>query len=80
MDNVEKKTDVAVELAVKGIIAGTQQPIAAFGLKEGGMTLTGLEDNVKDSQCTIADYPDVIAKVKALRDQIAAAPSRSPTR
>ncbi len=70
MDNVEKRTDVAVELAVKGIVAGSQPQIAALGLKEGGMALTGLEDNVKDSKCTIANYPDVIAKVKALRDEI----------
>jgi basic membrane protein A len=70
MDNMEKKTDVAVELAVKGIMAGTQQPITALGLQEGGMALTGLGDNVKDSQCTIADYPDAIAKLKELRDQI----------
>ena len=40
MDNVEKKTDVAIELAVKGIMAGTQPPIVALGLKEGGMSLT----------------------------------------
>ena len=70
MDNVEKKTDVAVELAVKGIKAGTQPPIAALGLAEGGMALTGLGDNVAETKCTIADYPDVIAKVKELRDQI----------
>lgn len=70
MDNVEKKTDVAVDLAVHGIVAGSQAPIAALGLKEGGMAVTGLEDNVKDSKCTIANYPDVIAKIKALRDQI----------
>src|SRR3984957_15626207 len=70
MDNVEKKTDVAVELAVKGIVAGAQPQIAALGLKEGGMALTGLDDNVKESKCTIADFPDAIAKVKALRDQI----------
>jgi basic membrane protein A len=70
MDNVEKKTDVAVELAVKGIVDGSQQPIAALGLKEGGMALTGLDDKVTDSKCTIADFPDAIAKVKALRDQI----------
>ena len=70
MDNVEKKTDVAVELAVKGIMAGSQPPIVALGLKEGGMSVTALDPGVKDSKCTIADYPDVIAKVKALRDQI----------
>jgi basic membrane protein A and related proteins len=70
MDNIEKKTDVAVELAVKGIVAGTQPPITALGLKEGGMALTGLGDNLKATQCTIADYPDAIAKVKEIRDQI----------
>lgn len=70
MDNVEKKTDVAIELAVKGIMAGTQPPIVALGLKEGGMSVTALDSDVKNSKCTIADYPDVIAKVKALRDQI----------
>lgn len=70
MDNVEKRTDISVELAVKGIVDGSQPPISALGLKEGGMALTGLEDTVKTSKCTIADYPDAIAKVKALRDQI----------
>ena len=73
MDNVEKKTDVAVELAIKGISAGTQQPVTALGLSEGGMALTGLGPDVAASQCTIAAYPDAIAKVKALRDQISAA-------
>jgi basic membrane protein A len=70
MDNVEKKTDVSVELAVKGIVGGSQPPIAALGLKEGGMSLTALGPDVKTSKCLIADYPDAIAKVKALRDQI----------
>jgi len=70
MDNVEKKTDVAVELAVKGIMAGSEPPIVALGLKEGGMSLTALDPDLKDSKCTIADYPDVVAKVKALRDEI----------
>ena len=70
MDNVEKKTDVAVELAIKGISAGTQQPVTALGLSEGGMAFTGLDADVKASQCKIAAYPDAIAKVKALRDQI----------
>jgi basic membrane protein A and related proteins len=34
------------------------------------MGLTGLGDDVKGSKCLIAEYPDAIAKVKALRDQI----------
>jgi basic membrane protein A len=71
MDNTEKRTDVAVESAVKGIMAGSQPPIATLGLKEGGMSLTAFDPDVKASKCTIADYPDAIEKVKALRDQIA---------
>jgi basic membrane protein A len=70
MDNVEKKTDVAIELGIKGIMKGAQPPIVALGLKEGGMSITALDANVKDSKCTIADYPDAIAKVNALRDEI----------
>ena len=70
MDNLEKRTDVAVALAVNGIVAGSQAPISALGLKEGGITLTGLGDAVPDSKCTIAGAPDVIAKLQALRDQI----------
>lgn len=72
VDNVEKRTDVVIEKGVAGIAAGTQPQVAALGLAEGGMTLTGLEDGVADSGCLIADYPDVIAKVKALRDEIVA--------
>ena len=70
MDNVEKKTNVAVESAVKGIMAGSQPPIATLGLKEGGMSLVAFDPDVKASKCTIADYPDVIEKMKALRDEI----------
>jgi basic membrane protein A len=39
-------------------------------MKEGGMSLTALDPDIKASKCTIADEPDVIAKVKALRDEI----------
>jgi len=44
-------------LRLGGVDAET---ITALGLQEGGMALTGLGDNVKDSQCTIADFPDAI--------------------
>jgi len=69
-DNVEKHTDVAVELAVKGIIAGNQPQIVALGLKEGGMSLTGLEPGVADSKCAIAGDAATIEALKKLRDQI----------
>ncbi len=72
MDNVEKRTDIVIAKGVAGIAKGDQPQVAALGLAEGGMTLTGLEAGVEDSGCLIATYPDVIAKVKALRDEIVA--------
>ncbi len=36
------------------------------------MTLTGLEPGVEESGCLIAAYPEALAKVKALRDEIVA--------
>jgi basic membrane protein A len=70
MDNVEKHTDQAIEQSVAGIFHGTQPKMATFGLKEGGLTLTGLRADAAASQCTIVRDPDVIAKVAALRDEI----------
>ena len=61
---------VAVEQGVTGIMHGTEPQSVSLGLKEGGMTLTGLEPDVAASQCEIAKWPDVIAKIKLLREQI----------
>ena len=70
LDNVEKRTDRAIELSVAGIFRGDQPQMATFGLKEGGLNLTGLDANVASSQCLIAKSPDIIAKLKELRGQI----------
>ena len=72
MDNVEKRTDVVIEKGVAGIFKGDQPQVVALGLSEGGMTLTGLEPGVDNSGCVIAKHPDVIEKVKAIRDEIVA--------
>jgi basic membrane protein A len=72
MDNVEKLTDVAVEKGVKDILAGHRDQVVALGLSEGGMTLTGLQPDVDKSECLIAKYPDVIAKMRALKEEIIA--------
>ncbi|MBN9507805.1 MAG: BMP family ABC transporter substrate-binding protein [Alphaproteobacteria bacterium] len=70
IDNVEKRTDVVVEQSVAGIFHGTEPQMATLGLKEGGMTLTGLGADVAASQCAIAQWPAVITKLKALREEI----------
>ncbi|OLP56470.1 BMP family ABC transporter substrate-binding protein [Rhizobium rhizosphaerae] len=72
MDNVEKLTDVAVETGVRDILKGTRGQVVALGLKENGMTLTSFKPDVDKSECLIAKYPEVIDKVKALKEEIIA--------
>ncbi|WP_405738794.1 BMP family ABC transporter substrate-binding protein [Streptomyces sp. NBC_00028] len=70
VDNVIKRTDIAVEKGIESVLGGKTGTTVSYGLKEGGISLTGLEDGVETSKCVIADHTDVLAKVKELRDQI----------
>ncbi|MBA2945568.1 BMP family ABC transporter substrate-binding protein [Streptomyces himalayensis] len=70
VDNVIKRTDVAVEKGIEQVLDGKTGTTVSYGLKEGGISLTGLEDGVEDSQCVIAEHKDVLEKVEKLRDQI----------
>lgn len=72
VDNVLKKTDVAVEKGIAQILKGKGGTTVSYGLKEGGMSLTGLEPGVADSKCLIADHKDVLERVESLRDDIVA--------
>lgn len=72
VDNVLKKTDVAVEKGIAQILKGKGGTTVSYGLKEGGMSLTGLEPGVADSKCLIADHEDVLKRVESLRDDIVA--------
>ncbi|MFF3646705.1 BMP family ABC transporter substrate-binding protein [Streptomyces sp. NPDC002564] len=74
VDNVLKKTDVAVEKGIGQILDGKGGTTVSYGLKEGGMSLTGLEPGLADSKCVIAEpaHADVLKRVKKLRDDIAA--------
>jgi basic membrane protein A len=72
VDNVIKRTDVAVAKGIESVLAGTTGTTVSYGLKEGGISLTGLEAGVDSSKCVIADHKDVLAKVRELRDQIVA--------
>jgi len=72
VDNAIKRVDTALVNSVGDILDGKTGGFTAYGLAEGGVSLTGLEDGVADSKCLIADHPDVIEKVKEVRDQIVA--------
>jgi basic membrane protein A len=70
VDNVIKRTDVAVAKGIESVLGGKTGTTVSYGLKEGGISLTGLEDGVDSSKCVIAGHKDVLTKVEALRDQI----------
>ncbi|WP_369256999.1 BMP family ABC transporter substrate-binding protein [Streptomyces sp. R35] len=70
VDNVIKRTDVAVRKGIDAVLGGKAGTTVSYGLKEGGISLTGLEAGVDTSKCVIAQHKDVLTKVKALRDQI----------
>ena len=70
VDNVIKEVDVVTADSIAKILDGEGGGLVSYGLEEGGVTLTGLEDGVDESECLIADHPDVIDEVKSVRDQI----------
>ena len=70
VDNVLKHVDVALSSAVEDILDGKAGGSKVYGLAEGGVGLTALEDDVAGSGCLIADHPDVISKVKQVEQQI----------
>ncbi|WP_328783895.1 BMP family ABC transporter substrate-binding protein [Streptomyces canus] len=72
VDNVIKRTDVAVEKGIGSVLSGKTGTTVSYGLKEGGISLTGLEAGVDSSKCVIADHKDVLTKVEELRDRIVA--------
>lgn len=72
VDNVIKRTDVVITDGVAAILDGKRGDTRSYGVKEEGISLTGLQPDVASSQCVIADHPDVLTQVGKLRDEITA--------
>lgn len=70
LDNVLKETDVVVRDSVAEIIKGGGGGTKSYGLAEGAMSLTALQDDVASSGCVIAQHPDVIAELKTIEQQV----------
>ncbi|WP_127144384.1 BMP family ABC transporter substrate-binding protein [Pelagibacterium montanilacus] len=66
-----KRVDTAIMTAVEAIEAGEPQVTLALGLAEGGMSIIGLEDEgLAESECLIADMPDVLERVREVAAEI----------
>lgn len=70
VDNTMKAVDVLVAKEIGNILNGTAGPVASYGLKEEGMSLTSLMPGAAQSQCVVMEHPDVLAKVKQVRQDI----------
>ena len=70
VDNMMKLVNVVVEQLIDKVLAGTAENFNSFGLKEGGMGVIAQGEDVASSQCVIADYPEIIALVKAAAAKI----------
>lgn len=70
IDNILKRVDVVVESLIDRILDGTAEGFNSFGLAEEGVGVVALSDDLADSQCVIADHPDVIETVQEVHDQI----------
>lgn len=71
VDNLLKKVDIALQTAVNAILNKDPNQVQIYGLKEGGIGLIAtLESDLKATQCVIADYPEVVAKIKELQAKI----------
>jgi basic membrane protein A len=70
VDSVIKRTDIAVADGLKAIADKAGGKAISYGLKENGISLASLEPDAAASQCTVAGRPDVLDKVKEIREKI----------
>ena len=67
IDNVLKRVDTAIDLAVDAILADAESHIVTYGLAEGGMSVSSLEPDASTSKCLVADEPEVVAALEAAK-------------
>lgn len=71
VENLIKRADVAVMESVDAMLSGSNEQVLVYGLANKGVGLVALAaDNPEESQCTIMEHPDVIAKLKEIQQKI----------
>lgn len=71
VDMTLKRVDTAMVEAIGAILEGEKQLTVSLGLKEGGMGAMALdEEALADSQCLVADYPEVVEKMRSVAESI----------
>ncbi len=70
VDNNLKVVDAVVDQLIEQVLDGTAGPVVDFGLAEGGTGVMALSPDLADSQCVIADNPEVVEEVRRIADGI----------
>jgi basic membrane protein A and related proteins len=71
IDSTVKRVDLAIYNSIDSFLKGELTGGAVdFGLKEGGVDLAVFAWPGTDTQCVLAQHPDVMAQVSTVRDQI----------
>ncbi|WP_311836055.1 BMP family ABC transporter substrate-binding protein [Cellulomonas fimi] len=70
VDNTMKAVDVLVVSEIGKILDGKAERVTSYGLAEGGMDLTSLMEGAETSQCVVMEYPEVIERVKQVKQDI----------
>ncbi|MGH8925840.1 MAG: BMP family ABC transporter substrate-binding protein [Acidimicrobiia bacterium] len=70
VDNNLKLVDIVVEQLINSILDGSAEPLTSFGLAEGGTGVVAISDELADSECLIADFPEIVSQVQTAADQI----------
>ncbi len=71
IDNTIKRVDNAMVQAIGQIVGGETGFMTSLGLKEGGMDAIALDpDMMADSQCLIAEHPEVAEKMREVAASI----------
>lgn len=69
-DGTLKLMDSLIPQLIDKIDAGQAESFSSFGLAEGGMDLVSLAPGAAESQCTVMDHPDVVAKLAEIKQKI----------
>jgi basic membrane protein A len=71
VDNVIKRVDLSVYNSIKDFLDGKAMggPVA-YGLKDGGVDLAVFAFEGTETECVLAEHPDVIERVSELRQQV----------
>jgi len=69
-DGTLKRLDVVLETLAQETFAGTAPLSTSFGLKEDGMDIVSLAPGASSSGCRVMGFPDIVSKLKAVRQEI----------